>query len=437
MAYFGLIPFCLTLIIVDEANHILKSYEKQLEIFKVKRRLLLDLEDALGDDTIEELQLAADLGDGSQYRPRLIEAPSRQEILKVIQAEETLKNQGDGEELEMRQYVELCLDISSQSSCMHLLFNRQNLRFKLTDHKNPTAKQDNELEESRRKLMKALESWYASLPEFMPPEALQEAQRGLGLLAETEFMLHTGQANDALKKLREALGLKSFLVRRKYKVAQGQSTLLCSETHIQRAQRQVDKWAEVYRRAWVAMGKLQDPGEDGNHGRGRLKCLTHDDLVMLSAWMEQHRLWKEKGEVAQASAAKKGEGRKDLPWIWKLEFETSETLDQDIMGRAVDKWTNEAIRIEWLHTLASKEQFEEELCLLEAESSRIPRTFQYIGRVWAGREEEWAQSVETRVQRGAVAYARRSTKMFSTLAIRADIKHHELLLYKVHNFPKE
>ncbi|KIJ52773.1 hypothetical protein M422DRAFT_242686 [Sphaerobolus stellatus SS14] len=276
----------------------------------VKCKLLLDLEDALRTETVEKLRLAADSGDDLQYRPRLIESPSRQEILRAIQMEETSLNQGDGEgPTKTRRSARLTGSVGVNMG-LELEIRQLNLRFKLADHKNPTARQDNELEELRRKLMKALNSWYASLPEFMPPEALQEILRGLKLLAETEFMLRTGQANDALKKLREALGLKSFL--------------------IQCAQWQVDKWAEVYWWAWVAMGKLRDPDNNANHGRGRLKQLTQDDLVMLSAWMEQHRVWKEKGEVAQADAAKRGKGGQDLPWIWKLEFETGGQPDQPL-----------------------------------------------------------------------------------------------------------
>ncbi|KIJ32933.1 hypothetical protein M422DRAFT_265274 [Sphaerobolus stellatus SS14] len=113
---------------------------------------------------------------------------------------------------------------------------------------------------------------------------------GLIALAETEFLLRRGQANDALKRLRDCLGLKSFLVRRKYKMAGGQGMLLRSESEIHRAQNQVQKWAEVYRRTWQAMGRLREKGEDGNHGRGKLQQLTNADLVMLSEWMDDHRM---------------------------------------------------------------------------------------------------------------------------------------------------
>ncbi|KIJ48686.1 hypothetical protein M422DRAFT_247547 [Sphaerobolus stellatus SS14] len=165
---------------------------------------------------------------------------------------------------------------------------------------------------------------------FMPPDALQEpltteaaaeksklslpsdfecenhVRLGLTTLAETKFLLRMGQANDSL-------------------------------THFGA---NIKKWAEVYRRAFIAMGRLKPSGEDGNHGRGQLKELTKNDLIMLSSWMEEHRLWREKGEVAEAEASKKGKWRRELPWIWKMQFGTTEP-DRDSVCKAVDEWTTE------------------------------------------------------------------------------------------------
>ncbi|KIJ26054.1 hypothetical protein M422DRAFT_272912 [Sphaerobolus stellatus SS14] len=113
--------------------------------------------------------------------------------------------------------------------------------------------------------------------------------------------------------------------------------------------------------------------------------LTDSDLVM-SEWMDEHRLWREKGEIAEAETSKKGKGRRELLWLWKLEFEvTTNMVGHDQVADAVDRWTTEAIRIEWLHAQASMERFDEEVRLLEAASGRIPRTFAYLEDRWENR----------------------------------------------------
>ncbi|KIJ41812.1 hypothetical protein M422DRAFT_255129 [Sphaerobolus stellatus SS14] len=88
---------------------------------------------------------------------------------------------------------------------------------------------------------------------------------------------------------------------------------------------------------------------------------------MLSSWMEEHRRWREKGEVAEAETAKQGKGRQELPWIWKMQFETTKP-NRDKGSDTVEQWTMEAMPIEWLHAHASVARFEEEMKLLEAES---------------------------------------------------------------------
>ncbi|KIJ22477.1 hypothetical protein M422DRAFT_277080 [Sphaerobolus stellatus SS14] len=125
---------------------------------------------------------------------------------------------------------------------------------------------------------------------------------GLTTLAETEFLLCMGQANDALKQLRETLSLKSFLVRHNKRDTIGQIAKRRSEMEIDWTDRCVKKWAEVYQRAFEAMGRLRKAGEDVNHG-GQFRTLLSEDLIMLSAWMEEHCTWRDKGEMAEARVA--------------------------------------------------------------------------------------------------------------------------------------
>ncbi|KIJ37152.1 hypothetical protein M422DRAFT_260308 [Sphaerobolus stellatus SS14] len=207
----------------------------------------------------------------------------------------------------------------------------------------------------------------------LPSDFDRENHKRLGLitLADTELLLQQGQANDALKHLRESLGLKSFLVRHNHSVATGQIAKRRSETEIENADRRVQKWAEVYCRAFNAMRKLKPLGDDGNHGREQMRELVNNGLIMLSSWMEEHRRWREKGEVAEAETAKQGKGRRELPWIWKC-----------------------TMRIEWLHAHASVARFEEEMRLLEAESERVGKMFRFHQKKM---EAEEGQSEEQRL----------------------------------------
>ncbi|KIJ29007.1 hypothetical protein M422DRAFT_269618 [Sphaerobolus stellatus SS14] len=322
-----------------------------------------------------------------------------------------------------------------------------------------TLRQELDMDESRRKLSKALAEWAKTLKEFMPPEALQTelgvelfpekeklrlpsdyprfSHETLGLLglADSEYRLRVAQAYDALQKIRAALGLKSFLVRRKHD-SSGQSALLRSEAEIERAQRQVDKWAEVYERAWDAMDSLRDANENGCHD-SRLKVLNRGrDLIMLSKWLDEHRLWRERGEVAEAASAKRGEGHQELSWIWKVEFQMG--TSSDAVDQAVHGWTAEAIRLEWLHAKASLQRFEEEMILLEAESERVGRTFRHYQKVWRARavrssenEEEVTEGrTRSRKSRGVEAYAKRCANTFGRMAMLAEGDYFDVMTHK-------
>ncbi|KIJ31227.1 hypothetical protein M422DRAFT_267177 [Sphaerobolus stellatus SS14] len=187
------------------------------------------------------------------------------------------------------------------------------------------------------------------------------------------------------------------------------------------------------------MEKLKPTGEDGNHGRGVFRELTKDDLIMISSWMEEHRMWRDKGEVAEAEAAKTGKGKRELSWIWKIQFGTTEP-DRDKLSEAVDEWTTEVIRIEWLHAEASVSRFEEEMKQLEAESERVGKTFRYYQRKWLlavlTTHKEALRIMEAggeipRSMAGAMAYGRRQAIAFERLAITEESRFADLQIEKV------
>ncbi|KIJ35676.1 hypothetical protein M422DRAFT_262083 [Sphaerobolus stellatus SS14] len=109
---------------------------------------------------------------------------------------------------------------------------------------------------------------------------------------------------------------------------------------------------------------------------------------MLSKWLDEHKLWREKGEAAEAVVVRHGEGRQELSWIWKVEFQME--TSPDVVDKAVHGWTVEAIRLEWLHTKASLQRFEREMILLEVESACVERTIRHYEKVWRVRATDWA-----------------------------------------------
>jgi hypothetical protein len=73
------------------ASRILTSYKKQIEILQLKRATLNNIEDALGPAVVEQMKQECDkLGQG-KFRPRVIDLPSKSEVLKKIHEEEIAK----------------------------------------------------------------------------------------------------------------------------------------------------------------------------------------------------------------------------------------------------------------------------------------------------------------------------------------------------------
>ncbi|KIJ35202.1 hypothetical protein M422DRAFT_262584 [Sphaerobolus stellatus SS14] len=286
-------------------------------------------------------------------------------------------------------------------------------------------KQDLDRDESCRKLSKSLETWYKTLRDFMPPVVLEHLVRK-DIFPENELLLLPSDYERRFHVALELGGLAEIEYRFRTH-ATGQQALTRSKTEILRAQHQVDKWAEVYQRAWNKMNKLK--GDTAEHDSRKIKKLRSEDLIMLSGWMEDQHNWRSEGEVAVAAAVKKGKGWQPLPWIWKMQLDADiNGNEEDGITQVIEGWTTEVIWIEWVQATASLTRFEEELKLLEAESERVARTFKYYEKKWKDRALE--RVGPTLVAKGAVAYAHRCTKTFQRLARFAEMDYTALLIHK-------
>ncbi|KIJ52305.1 hypothetical protein M422DRAFT_776014 [Sphaerobolus stellatus SS14] len=411
---------------VNEASRLVNTHQTAVKLLKKKRRVLTELESAMSPELLQKLKRISEKEGGSQYRPKPIEYPSKTETLKPIQREEAEKaraGQASHAERVDKRSARLTGSVGINMG-LEMEMRQQNLRVKIDASRSGTEQQKLKIYEARRKLGKALEIWFAT-----------RERLGLQSLARTEYQLRIGQAHDALQKLRNALGLKSFLIRRKYRLASSQEVLTRSESEIDRAARQVKKWQEVYNRTWNALKELREGSADMGmeNAWAQLRGLKDEDCIMLSEWLEEHRFWKEQGEIAEAAAAEKGKGRRELPRFWKIQFKTQE--DRDVIDETVEEWAVEVIRIEWLHAKASMERFDEEVRLIKAESSRIEKTFLFYANKWKDRRAALMEEAgskegsgrENRVKRGRIAGAFRKEAVFSDLA-RLALKQHRLLM---------
>ncbi|KIJ32932.1 hypothetical protein M422DRAFT_265273 [Sphaerobolus stellatus SS14] len=156
---------------IGEAHQILKLFEKGVMMLNKKRELMESLETALGEEIVSGLREEKNMAEGAQYRPQVIDEPSKMEILKRMQAEETDATGGDGTQKPGLRSGRMtgCVGINIG---LELEIKQQNLRTKLAERRNPTTRQELDLEETSRKMSKALEAWFSNLHDFLPADAL-------------------------------------------------------------------------------------------------------------------------------------------------------------------------------------------------------------------------------------------------------------------------
>lgn len=152
------------------------------------------------------------------------------------------------------------------------------------------------------------------------PSALssqQISQFGLRDLAEAERRLRIGACFDSIGKLKDALGVRSFLTRHA-RQQQGYNGATRSQESIRRAAANVKRDGRSYRTSWRALDGLEVSSAD----RQGLQELHESDMTILGQWLE--------GEQYRYRGTQ-------LPWIWTL-LPISERDEGDEIGADVDSW---------------------------------------------------------------------------------------------------
>lgn len=219
------------------------------------------------------------------------------------------------------------------------------------------------------KMDSAVEDWFSDWSNVLPGAAFEEqadtadsgdrllrfpsdyspesrSRLGLEGLARTERELRLGLAFDCLKHLRDFLGLKSFLARRKYGKITGLRSNQVLEQSLSSAEKKCRFWKYTYRKNYRCLERLKEGcGPEAYPTElDRLAELHDEDCVMLNKWLDGHRAQRAAGENAPG-----GDIRVALPWIWKMDFvDFNINLEFDDRGRPittqVDQWTDEG---EW------------------------------------------------------------------------------------------
>lgn len=124
-------------------------------------------------------------------------------------------------------------------------------------------------------------------------------QLGLQELAAAESRLRIGSCFDQIGKLKDALGVRSFLTRHA-RTQQGYNGATRNQDAIRRAEANVKRHGRNYRQSWQALDGLSIPLEE----RSGLQDLLASDMTILGQWLE---------------GAQYRKGGSKLPWIWSIQ----------------------------------------------------------------------------------------------------------------------
>ncbi|KAG8929225.1 hypothetical protein FRC01_004669 [Tulasnella sp. 417] len=227
------------------------------------------------------------------------------------------------------------------------------------------------------------------------PSHLTSTQReafGLQALIAHEKSLRIGQAFDGLVRVRKALGVRSFLTRHVRKT-NGCTVTTRGQEILCRAELTVKQWAAAYRRCWLGLVELEaSPIELKG-----LRALQPNDLVLLSTWLEDEK-YRDRGAA--------------LPWIWSI---TPLPQHGEDVAASVQEWTQEIIRLEWVHAKAALTRWIEEVHLLREELRRIAVFFNHIRERWESMGQQVEANEDASVAIGYKAFAYRKAHDFQRL----------------------
>ncbi|EPS92469.1 hypothetical protein FOMPIDRAFT_16264, partial [Fomitopsis schrenkii] len=179
-----------------------------------------------------------------------------------------------------------------------------------------------------------------------------------------ELALREGQANDALHRIRMALGMKSVVLRTRLREAQG------SQRKSTRA------WKDVQ-----GLGKVMaEQARIYTLARSAMKRLLMDDKAALSLPTLLQRFQPLDATDLEATTeailldhTQRGGRNKLLSWIWAV----------DVGGDTDNsEWLSELHRVNWLRQKARTDRWEEQYVIVQEEMKQTVRSFEWKASQW-------------------------------------------------------
>ncbi|KAG8930347.1 hypothetical protein FRC01_002908 [Tulasnella sp. 417] len=235
--------------------------------------------------------------------------------------------------------------------------------------------------------------------------AVDQQKYKLESLGKVEQQLRIAQAQEEVINLRNALGVKAFLIREGRQTSTtggtGYGVSSRSQGRVQQANEQVNRIANRYRRTYAALIKLGTKFGIGTEA-GALQELTDDDLKIGSNWT-----------VEEVSTGKKNRPKikstdQPIPWIWKTFGGNlvSKDDDQDNVAAKIEEYNHQA--------RADLSRWQEEEKLLKEELRRLGVYF-----CWKATELETKRDKQG-VSAGFQAWLEKKRRMWGEMAQRAE-----------------
>ncbi|KAF8206629.1 hypothetical protein K438DRAFT_1756006 [Mycena galopus ATCC 62051] len=232
-----------------------------------------------------------------------------------------------------------------------------------------------------------IHSPFAVLPERIRLSLPSNLKKGcfgdevLAVLFEQEGKLREGQINEALRKLRMALGEKAWMLRNRVREASGGKSKLRAWSGVKAKNNEVGKQVKRYRQATAALRRM---------GLGAAwKPITKQDLKMSGDMVEANRT---------------GQRADTLAWFWRLEDGEAgrEMNESGAMGKFY--------RVNWLRAKARVARWREETEIVSKEMNWTISSFLYKRDQWRQRSDSCGTNA------GCKAYADKQSHLWGEFA---------------------
>ncbi|KAL1671091.1 hypothetical protein EV122DRAFT_227124 [Schizophyllum commune] len=243
-------------------------------------------------------------------------------------------------------------------------------------------------------------------------------------LAQIEIRLRVAQAADALRKIREQMYAKHYLINERNASVVGQRDSTRARQIIERVDGHIAHHRDKYRRARAALHRLDSPDVYPDFKELKDSDLTMDDdreadgastnhLAIAGARGAKVIAASRKTDTdntrhgREVAAVRRADGRRNLTsWIWTC-------LGGPVQDEEAQ--VHDAVRVEWAKARARSERWREEVMLLEEEMQRVLRHLAWMGQQWT-QHTDVLPTRDAYMRNGLRAYALRQCAILEAVA---------------------